>query len=119
MCWTRDDQQTVLRCADGKHLYALECDRTLWTFPDLSASESAEYGKLSLCSGMRLGVLDLPENVGRSKPGRSASLWRVSVMVRLDLLSFTCLIRQDSDGHSAPPRKMADTLRTPVECIMD
>ena len=50
--------------------------------------------------------------------GRSASLWRVSVMVRLDLLSFTCLIRQDSDGHSAPPRKMADTLRTPVECIM-
>ena len=38
--------------------------------------------------------------------GRSASLWNVSVVVRLDPLSFTCLIRQDSDGHSAPPRKL-------------
>ena len=45
--------------------------------------------------------------------GRSASLWRGSVVVRLDLLSFTCLIRQDSDGHSAPPRKLDQTGRYP------
>ena len=65
MCWTSVDQQTVPRCADGKHLYARECGHwTFWTFPDLSAS--AEYGKLSLCSRMRLGLLDLPVPVERS-----------------------------------------------------
>ena len=62
----------------GIHLCAQECVWAFWTSPCLWGDPA----------------------------GRSASLWKVRAVVRLDLLSFTCLIRQDSDGHSTtPPRK--------------
>ena len=78
---TRDVHLDVLhQCLESSE--AIGCDWTFWTSP-------------------------VP--VGRTRrPLRTPGVWQFVIVLgmRLGNLSLTCLIRQDSDCHSAPPGKM-------------